>query len=314
MPEVMIETLQPKGRKMKNESKIKTGFICVATSGYSVDGRQITAAELHEMAESYDPELYTANLWLEHRRFMSFGQVLELKAEDQPNGETKLYAVIAPNQYLVNMNAEGQGLFSSVEIMPNFRNTGKAYLYGLGVTDSPASVGTTKLDFFKVNPNGSQFGEFVKMDFAIQKDNEEDRMKRGFLGALKEFFSSSAQSNEQTHSENNNNKEEISMTEEQLAKFGAVIATAVASAFSAKQEPEKPAEPKAEQPKEAPAAENQGVTKEEFNQLLTSFQTLEQKFNALSQEATPVPNGVPVEGKQNVYSVNGYNIDLSKGF
>ncbi|WP_226537800.1 GPO family capsid scaffolding protein, partial [Avibacterium paragallinarum] len=99
---------------------------------------------------------------LEHRRFMSFGQVLELKAEDQPNGETKLYAVIAPNQYLVNMNAEGQGLFSSVEIMPNFRNTGKAYLYGLGVTDSPASVGTTKLDFFKVNPNGSQFGEFVK--------------------------------------------------------------------------------------------------------------------------------------------------------
>lgn len=299
---------------MKNESKIKTGFICVATSGYSVDGRQITAAELHEMAESYDPELYTANLWLEHRRFMSFGQVLELKAEDQPNGETKLYAVIAPNQYLVNMNAEGQGLFSSVEIMPNFRNTGKAYLYGLGVTDSPASVGTTKLDFFKVNPNGSQFGEFVKMDFAIQKDNEEDRMKRGFLGALKEFFSSSAQSNEQTPSENNNNKEEISMTEEQLAKFGAVFATAVASAFSAKQEPEKPVEPKAEQPKEAPAAENQGVTKEEFNQLLRAYQALEQKFNTLAQETTPIPHGVPVEGKENVYSVNGYNIDLSKGF
>lgn len=299
---------------MKNESKIKTGFICVATSGYSVDGRQITAAELHEMAESYDPELYTANLWLEHRRFMSFGQVLELKAEDQPNGETKLYAVIAPNQYLVNMNAEGQGLFSSVEIMPNFRNTGKAYLYGLGVTDSPASVGTTKLDFFNIKPNGSQFSEFVKIDFAIQKENEEERMKRGFLGALKEFFSTSAQSNEQTHSDNNNNKEENLMTDEQLAKFGAVIATAVASAFSAKQEPEKPAEPKAEQPKETPVAETQGVTKEEFNQLLSAYQALEQKFNTLAQEATPIPHGVPVQGKENVYSVNGYNIDLSKGF
>lgn len=283
-----------------NESKIKTGFICVATSGYSVDGRQITAAELHEMAESYDPELYTANLWLEHRRFMSFGQVLELKAEDQPNGETKLYAVIAPNQYLVSMNAEGQGLFSSVEIMPNFRNTGKAYLYGLGVTDSPASVGTTKLDFFNIKPNGSQFSEFVKIDFAIQKENEEERMKRGFLGALKEFFSLSAQTNEQTHSDNNNNKEENLMTDEQLAKFGAVVAAAVASVFSAKQEPEKPAEPQAEQPKEAPAAENQGVTKEEFNQLLTSIQALDKKFNALSQEATQIPTGEPVQEKFNV--------------
>ncbi|WAM59349.1 GPO family capsid scaffolding protein [Avibacterium paragallinarum] len=198
--------------------------------------------------------------------------------------------------------------------MPNFRNTGKAYLYGLGVTDSPASVGTTKLDFFNIKPNGSQFSEFVKIDFAIQKENEEERMKRGFLGALKEFFSTSAQSNEQTHSDNNNNKEENLMTDEQLAKFGAVIATAVASAFSAKQEPEKPAEPKAEQPKEVPAAETQGVTKEEFNQLLSAYQALEQKFNTLAQEATPIPHGVPVQGKENVYSVNGYNIDLSKGF
>jgi len=38
------------------------------------------------------------------------------------------------------------------------------------------------------------------------------------------------------------------------------------------------------------------------------------KFNELSQEQTTVPSGVPTVENENVYSLNGYNIDLSKGF
>ena len=87
------------------------------------------------------------------------------------------------------------------------------------------------------------------------------------------------------------------------------LGTKIDSHFSAKAEnkPEpQPTEKKDEQP--------QGVTAEQFNQLLTTVQALDKKFNELSQEQTIVPNGVPTVENENVYSVNGYNIDLSKGF
>lgn len=279
-----------------NKSKLKTDFICIATSGYTVDGRQITTQELHEMAESYDPNHYTANLWLEHRRYFSCGQVLELKAEDQENGETKLFAVIAPNQELIDLNLAGQKLFTSVEIMPNFRNTGKAYLYGLGVTDSPASVGTTKLDFFNVEQNGAVFGEFVKIDFAVKKDNEEEKMARGFFNALANLFSSSAQTTEEpTNPNNNNKKEEKSMDEKQFAQLlDAVngLSQKVDNHFSATQETKPEQEPKTEEQK---PEQTQNITAEQFNQLLTTVQNLDKKFNELSQEQTQVPSGVPEE-------------------
>ncbi|OOF59102.1 GPO family capsid scaffolding protein [Rodentibacter myodis] len=277
-----------------NKSKLKTDFICIATSGYTVDGRQITAQELHEMAESYDPNHYTANLWLEHRRYFSCGQVLELKAEDQENGETKLFAVIAPNQELIDLNLAGQKLFTSVEIMPNFRNTGKAYLYGLGVTDSPASVGTTKLDFFNVEQNGAVFGEFVKIDFAVKNEADEEKMVRSFFNAITKFFSSSEQiEEEKTTPNNNNNKEEKAMDEKQFAQLlDAVngLSQKVDNHFSATQETKPAQEAKQEEQK---PEQPQGVTAEQFNQLLTTVQNLDKKFNELNQEKTPVPNGVP---------------------
>ena len=153
-----------------NKSKLKTDFICIATSGYTVDGRQITAQELREMAETYDPEHYTANLWPEHRRWFNMGQVIELKAEENEKGETLLFAIIAPNKELIEYNRAGQYLFTSIEITPNFRNSGKAYLSGLGVTDSPASVGTTELKFFNAKQKGSVCGEFIKVDFLAKED------------------------------------------------------------------------------------------------------------------------------------------------
>lgn len=87
------------------------------------------------------------------------------------------------------------------------------------------------------------------------------------------------------------------------------LGTKIDSHFSDKVEtkPEpQPTEKKDEQP--------QGVTAEQFNQLLTTVQALDKKFNELSQEQTTVPTGVPTVESENVYSVNGYNINLSKGF
>ena len=87
--------------------------------------------------------------------------------------------------------------------------------------------------------------------------------------------------------------------------LGAKIDSHFSAKVETKPEPQ-PTEKKDEQP--------QGVTAEQFNQLLTTVQALDKKFNELSQEQTIVPTGVPTVENENVYSLNGYNIDLSKGF
>ncbi|NDL64824.1 GPO family capsid scaffolding protein [Acerihabitans arboris] len=130
-------------------SQLMTDFIRIATEGQTVDGRNIPAQWLTDMAATYDPALYTALIWPEHERWWgNFGEVLELKAEPV-DGLMRLFARLRPSIELMNQNARGQLLFSSIEPTPtgNFRGSGKCYLEGLGVTDSPASVGTDRIRF-----------------------------------------------------------------------------------------------------------------------------------------------------------------------
>ena len=310
----LTQTKRNIGILKMNKSKLKTDFICIATSGYTVDGRQITAQELHEMAETYDPEHYTANLWPEHRRWFNMGQVIELKAEENEKGETQLFAIIAPNQELIEYNRAGQYLFTSIEITPNFRNSGKAYLSGLGVTDSPASVGTTELKFFNAEEQkGSVFGELVKVDFSVKEDIEEDKAFRAVANVFKKLFSSSTQMEEQPTPNNNNNKEDDAMNAEQFAKLLEAfdgLGKKIDNHFSAKPETKEPAS----KPEEQKTEQGATITADQFNQLFDMVKGLDNKFNALSQEQTTVPTGVPTVENENVYSLNGYNIDLSKGF
>jgi hypothetical protein len=58
-----------------------------------------------------------------------------------------LFGKIAPLDNLVEMVGKGQKVYTSMEIQPNFANTGKCYLVGLAVTDDPASLGTEYLEF-----------------------------------------------------------------------------------------------------------------------------------------------------------------------
>lgn len=128
-------------------SHLMTDWICIATAGETVDGREIPENWLTEMAETYDPELYTALIWPNHERYYgNSGEVLALRTGKE-DGITKLYARLCPSVDLVYTNRRGQLLFSSIEPEPDFRGTGKCYLEGLAVTDSPASVGTTRIRF-----------------------------------------------------------------------------------------------------------------------------------------------------------------------
>ena len=138
-------------------SHLMTNWLCIATEGETVDKRFLTRDMLIDAAETYDPQnMYTALLWPEHERWCgNAGEVLEVAASEDDSGLVKLYARLCPSTELVQANRNGKLLFTSVELTPdgNFRGTGRYYLEGLGVTDEPASVGTTRMRFNKRKDN-----------------------------------------------------------------------------------------------------------------------------------------------------------------
>lgn len=124
-----------------------TKFVKVAQSGPTVDGRNIDPQWLRDMAETYDPAVYRAKIWPDHLRFgNNYGSVVALKVEET-DGVVSLYASLAVNAQYLWDNQYDQRLSFSIEHLENFAGSGKSYLGGLGVTDSPASLGTDELKF-----------------------------------------------------------------------------------------------------------------------------------------------------------------------
>jgi|GEM_PF-460847 len=141
------------GRTMpdKNSKNKVTDWRIIGVSGDTVDGRQISADDLKQMAESYDPAVYGARINLEHCYFTfpgwagGYGDVLELKAEPWHKDESKT-ALLARLSVLPNLQElwdGGEKIYTSMEIASDFAKSGRAYLVGLAITDSPASLGTT---------------------------------------------------------------------------------------------------------------------------------------------------------------------------
>ncbi|CQH62775.1 MULTISPECIES: GPO family capsid scaffolding protein [Yersinia] len=134
-------------------------YFRIGVEGDTCDGRVIDADDINQMAESFDPRVYGCRINLEHLKsyspdstFRRYGDVIGLKAEtieddSALNGKRALFAQISPTDELVLMNKDRQKIYTSMEIRPNFANSGKAYLVGLAVTDDPASLGTEMLEF-----------------------------------------------------------------------------------------------------------------------------------------------------------------------
>ncbi|MGZ9711942.1 GPO family capsid scaffolding protein [Glaciimonas sp. GNP009] len=132
-------------------------FFRVAIEGATTDGREITRQQIAQMAKTFNPDKYGARIWMEHIRsalpdspFRAYGDVTAVKAEEiQLDGVTKLalFAQIDPTPSLVAMSKERQKIYTSIEINPTFAGSNEAYLVGLGITDSPASLGTSVLTF-----------------------------------------------------------------------------------------------------------------------------------------------------------------------
>jgi hypothetical protein len=142
-------------------SNMKTKPFLLATAGSTVDGRVIDAKNITEMASAYDPKTYTARVNIEHIRgisptgdFGAYGDVLELSVADVTvnfNGtdevRTGLYGVLDVGDNAKALNNAGQKVYPSIEIIDNFGGKGFAYLAGVALTDSPASIATERLQF-----------------------------------------------------------------------------------------------------------------------------------------------------------------------
>lgn len=145
----------------------KSKFFRVAVEGATTDRRKIEPNWISQMAKNFDPEKYGARIWMEHLRgtlpdspFRAYGDVIAVKAEEiEMDGVKKqaLFAQIEPTPDLVAMNKSRQKIYTSIEIDPDFAGSGEAYLMGLGVTDSPASLGTEVLAFSAQHPEANPF-------------------------------------------------------------------------------------------------------------------------------------------------------------
>jgi hypothetical protein len=155
----------------------------IAQSGPTIDGRFIKPEWLTDMGETYNPEVYTAKLWVDHMRYSSYGSVRALKAEQ--DGEViRLFAKISPSRSLLQLNQVWEEKLNfSIEPTEDFAKTGKCYLTGLGMTDSPASLGTDEMRFSQIP--GRDFtarypGEAVPDLRKTDEDQEVERFGQKF--------------------------------------------------------------------------------------------------------------------------------------
>lgn len=142
----------------------KSKFFRVATEGATTDGRNIRREWITQMAKNFNPAKYGARIWLEHFRgiypdsaFRAYGDVTAVESREVEDKKLALFAQIQPLPELVDMTKKGQKIYTSIEVTPKFADTGEAYLTGLAVTDSPASLGTEVLAFAQQKPDASPF-------------------------------------------------------------------------------------------------------------------------------------------------------------
>lgn len=289
---------------MSAESKLRTGWVCIATEGNSVDDRVISREWLTDMAETYDPDHYTAVIWPDHYKWSAMGTVEALKAEEV-DGKMKLFAILRPTRELIYQNQQGQYQFCSIEPKEQFAGSDKTYLAGLGVTDRPASTGTTRMQFSAKDQAPKVIGQSEPFSLVELADREQE------AGMFKKFMTWFKAQEPDTPAPTTSDTEEP-MDKEQFSE----LLTAVKSVADkqgelqtkfeqfSKQEPEPApaAAPKAE-PETAPAPAA-GITGEQFSELLTTVKgmaikqdELESQFSTLLKEKPgQTPNPAPAGG------------------
>lgn len=273
----------------------------VATSGKTADGRHIDPQVLQDMAQAYDPDIYTAVIWFEHIRYMgNFGSVAALKAENLADGKVRLFAKLAPNDRLLQLNKEAQKLFPSIEIAPNFADTGKPYLRGLAVTDEPASLGTAQLHFSQRAGDGQCYAFSQALGDLVRVEPADESATSFFTRLFTQLGGKTTTSptHDETPHMDQKTAEAFTAAVEKLGTAASSLETSAAT-FAAKPTDTPLAIELAPTP--TPAA----VTVEQFNALQSSLDKLTESFNtALNQgngQTVPSITGAVTDEPEPVY-------------
>ena len=185
----------------------KSKFFRVAVEGGTTDGRTITREWIEQMAKRYNQSTYGARVNMEHIRgidpeglFKMYGDITAAKTEEvEIEGEKRLalYVQIDPTPELIALNKKRQKVFTSIEIHPNLNDKG-AYMMGLAVTDSPASLGTEMLQFCSqasVNPLADRkyhpdclFTEALETVIEFEDDSDKGDKGPSLLEKVKGMF------------------------------------------------------------------------------------------------------------------------------
>ncbi|WP_409269707.1 GPO family capsid scaffolding protein [Pseudomonas sp. KCJK9044] len=197
---------------MAASKKFRSKFFRVAVEGATTDGRTIERQWLVDAAETYNPNTYGARVWLEHFRsvlpdgpFKAYGDVVALKTEEvEIAGKKKLalFAQIEPTADLIALNKARQKIFTSIEIRPKFADTGRAYLDGIAVTDTPASLGTEMLTFSAQHPDANPlkarkndpdnlFSEAIEIALEFEEINDSESKVAGLFSRVMEALGKS---------------------------------------------------------------------------------------------------------------------------
>ncbi|MBW5870297.1 GPO family capsid scaffolding protein [Yersinia enterocolitica] len=285
-------------------AKQKTDWVVVATSGPTIDGREIDPKWLTDAAEVYNPDEHTAMLWPYHAPAdqliftNNYGLVDALKAE-KVGDKVQLKAHLIPNRFLLEANKAGQKLFTSIDVRENYLGTGRFYVHGIVVTDTPASINTTRLQFSQ--GEAPHMGNVEELNFTLQSDNEQ--AKRGFFSR---FFSSAPHKQENDNSMNekqfNQLMDAINQTSERLDKMEEKVAQ-----FSEQKEPENADN----NTPESNTTDNSDkgtktftLTTEQGEKLFSTINAIagkvdkmEAAFTELTQDATQLPGNNPAGGE-----------------
>lgn len=225
--------------------KFRSKFFRVAVEGATTDGRQIERQWLVDAAETYNPNTYGARVWLEHFRstlpdgpFKAYGDVVALKTEEVDiAGQKKLalFAQIEPTADLVAMNKARQKIFTSMEIRPKFADTGRAYLEGLAVTDTPASLGTEMLTFSQQHPDASPlkarkrdpenlFTEALEAELEFDEVEDEGSKVSGLFSRVLDALGKNKEKDGQNAAHFNELTESLEAVADHVAKQGEAFA------------------------------------------------------------------------------------------
>ncbi len=265
-------------------ASLATDWKCVATSGPTVDGRIIKPEWLTEMAETYDQEVYTALIWIDHNRYGNYGKVVALKSEEHGD-KVKLFAKISPSRSLLSLNQVWEEkLFFSIEPMEDFAKSGKCYLVGLAMTDQPASLGTTETHFSQVT-NRKFSARYPGEEVPDLRSMDEDQDEKKLFSLFCRLFRINQIPEEENDAMNKEELEQFNALKTEVTELKSVLGPLKdAVAKFSNQETPTPGKDNQEQPAEP----TQTVDPKEFTELKDSVTGMVESFEQFTKKMESV--------------------------